>query len=697
LILKSLSVENIRSIKKLENLDFPESTILFYGDIGSGKSSILKAIEFALFGILTSSNLSGESLLRRGQKKAVAELTFLIDSDEYQIHRELSKSVSKGEAIVRQEEGWLKKNGTKTTYSPIELRKKVLELLNYSVARYKRKHSIDIFRYTVYTPQEKIKEILLAEPDERFEILKDVLEIEKYEKALENLGVIRPYLSRKCRDIERDIKSIGTPEDELSQIKELIKEKKEEINKKETIIQSKKDILEEIKKDLKKKQKQFTQYTKKITEITEKEKQVQEDKEEIKESKAQLSALKKEIEQKQTKLKNLPEIKKKTEKTKETLEKELTSLNESINQAENKKGAVKRDIENIQELLEEGKCSVCGQSIHEKERFTTELSDAKQKLAELENNINSFNEKVKNVKALQKNIEQYQEFQQQKQNLQNLIQEKKKRENDITSQITALHDKVKKNQNDITRVMESYNIDDLKSFKSLGVKLKKKVEKEESNERKVQSDLTDLEKEHSTLETELKTMEKEQQELKKDIKTKKRMKEQLEYILSVKDWIVNKFPVCLKDIERTILSTTASNFNKYFKDWFKILVEEENIDIRINPENFQPIVNVNGYQSPFEELSGGEKSALSLAYRLALNKVIISKYEKAKTNDLLILDEPTDGFSQKQVNKMQDIFNRLDIKQMIIISHERTLDSFVTHIYDFEKVNHKTQIKPEKL
>jgi exonuclease SbcC len=171
----------------------------------------------------------------------------------------------------------------------------------------------------------------------------------------------------------------------------------------------------------------------------------------------------------------------------------------------------------------------------------------------------------------------------------------------------------------------------------------------------------------------------------------------LEYIGSIRDWIVDKFPVCLKDIERTILSTTASNFNKYFKEWFKVLVEEENIDIKINPENFQPIVNVNGYQSPFEDLSGGEKSALSLAYRLALNKVIISKYEKAKTNDLLILDEPTDGFSQKQVNKMQDILGRLDIEQMIIISHERTLDSFVTDIYNFEKVNHKTKIHSERL
>ena len=107
------------------------------------------------------------------------------------------------------------------------------------------------------------------------------------------------------------------------------------------------------------------------------------------------------------------------------------------------------------------------------------------------------------------------------------------------------------------------------------------------------------------------------------------------------------------------------------------------------------IIMVNGYESPPGDLSGGEKSALSLTYRLALNKVINTKHQDVKTKDLLILDEPTDGFSQQQINKMQDIFERLDTNQMIIISHERTLDSFVTDIFNFTKMNHVTTVARE--
>ena len=119
--------------------------------------------------------------------------------------------------------------------------------------------------------------------------------------------------------------------------------------------------------------------------------------------------------------------------------------------------------------------------------------------------------------------------------------------------------------------------------------------------------------------------------------------------------------------------------------------------VEIRPDDFEPIIMVNGYESPFFDMSGGEKSALSLAYRLALNKIINQRYQEVKTKDLLILDEPTDGFSQQQVNKMQELFDSLNTPQLIIISHDRALDSFVTDIYNFEKKNHETKVRREKI
>ena len=162
------------------------------------------------------------------------------------------------------------------------------------------------------------------------------------------------------------------------------------------------------------------------------------------------------------------------------------------------------------------------------------------------------------------------------------------------------------------------------------------------------------------------------------------------------NWLTREFPTLIRDIEKQILSSSAQQFNSYFKEWFHTLVEEQNVEVEIRPDDFQPIVTVNGYESPFRDLSGGEKSAISLSYRLALNKIINERYQEVKTKNILILDEPTDGFSQLQINKMQEIFEKLDTTQMIIISHERNLDSFVTDIYNFTKEYHITHVKREK-
>ena len=59
--LKKLKIRNIRSYKEGE-IDFPEGSTLLMGDIGSGKTSILLAIEFALFGLQPGQK--GNSILR---------------------------------------------------------------------------------------------------------------------------------------------------------------------------------------------------------------------------------------------------------------------------------------------------------------------------------------------------------------------------------------------------------------------------------------------------------------------------------------------------------------------------------------------------------------------------------------------------------------------------------------------------------
>ena len=96
MILKKIRLENIRSYEK-EEIEFPEGLSLLSGNVGSGKSSILLAIDFVLFGIKRG-ELSGSGLLRKGTSRGIVNLVFSIDDKEIEIQRSLKKQ---GDSVVQ--------------------------------------------------------------------------------------------------------------------------------------------------------------------------------------------------------------------------------------------------------------------------------------------------------------------------------------------------------------------------------------------------------------------------------------------------------------------------------------------------------------------------------------------------------------------------------------------------------------------
>jgi exonuclease SbcC len=147
MILDSLYLKNIRSYKELD-IVFQKGTTLFEGDIGSGKSTILMAIEFALFGL---GNIRGNSLLRTGEKEGLVRLGFTVNKDSFQVQRKLVA----GQKSARQSsDGCHIKTEKDTLYlSPTELKAKVLDILNFNEPTNPRAKSV-IFTYAVFTPQE---------------------------------------------------------------------------------------------------------------------------------------------------------------------------------------------------------------------------------------------------------------------------------------------------------------------------------------------------------------------------------------------------------------------------------------------------------------------------------------------------------------------------------------------------------------
>jgi exonuclease SbcC len=155
-------------------------------------------------------------------------------------------------------------------------------------------------------------------------------------------------------------------------------------------------------------------------------------------------------------------------------------------------------------------------------------------------------------------------------------------------------------------------------------------------------------------------------------------------------WLNQHFIPSLVQIESQVLVSVKDEFNKLFQKWFYLLVEAGDIDIEID-EFFTPIVNQSGYRLEVDSLSGGEKTSIALAYRLALNEII--RRMIMFDDNLLILDEPTDGFSKEQLVQIKHVLEELTAAQVIIVSHEKELEGFVETIFRVAKESEKSQVE----
>ncbi|HEX5458220.1 MAG TPA: AAA family ATPase, partial [Candidatus Nitrosotalea sp.] len=121
MIINSIELQNIRSYDN-EKIEFPRGITLFEGDIGSGKSTILMGIEFALFGL---GSQKPESLLSKKASDGSVILNFESGGQKCEVKRTLKR---KGDTVSQDpKHTHLKINDELEPLSPTELKQKVLQ------------------------------------------------------------------------------------------------------------------------------------------------------------------------------------------------------------------------------------------------------------------------------------------------------------------------------------------------------------------------------------------------------------------------------------------------------------------------------------------------------------------------------------------------------------------------------------------
>jgi DNA repair protein SbcC/Rad50 len=575
---------------------------------------------------------------------------------------------------------YIKKGETKTPLSTTELKERVLDIIKFNEPPNPRAQSV-IYRYAIFTPQEEMKEVLLREDDERLETLRKAFRLEEYSVATENCSLVVTGIGKQSSFFEGAASGLDDNEVELQKTREEVAEiqtRLEPLRADQVLAnnnhESKKKELEDLKR-------------KKI-EMSKAEERVPLLRRQLNEKRAQSDRLSQQNQNLlndlrdtyEPKIRELESVERTTDLTEIELKQQREQLSDAKSSLERMKARLDERLSNFDSLVENRSCPVCERPI-EPNDFATKSGHVRKERDEKQAAITENQRKIGEIERL---IDELGKFEKAQSTLEPLLNQRKSalgtiEENKIqiaklSSEISGLQGELKTSEEEIKPLQE----------------VSAQIQIVQNEVDGLQTQLINLLGEISGKEERARGLRENETKLLETIVNKKAQLRKKDSLNEHRSWLTEYFVPTVQLIEQQALVQINLRFNQQFQKWFQLLLDDPDLQARVD-ESFAPIIEREGYQQEFPTLSGGEKTSVALAYRLALNMLV--QEISTGTNNLLILDEPTDGFSKEQLSKIREILNQLACPQVILVSHENELEAFADQVIKVSKkdgVSHVT-------
>ena len=661
-------------------LKFEEGVTIFVGDNGAGKSSIIDAITFSLFGQHTRK--SNKGLIRRGTNQGYAKIEFSIKDKQYETVRKID---SKGglSAIFSETT-----NNDRVEIAAGE-RKQFGESMTEQV---EKTIGMDFEKLKIASivQQGELNAIINAKPKEFKELLNAIIGIDKLDIASESMRKVTKEFREKIRtelgyddthieiltkDFEKyqcEIKETEPEKNQLELQKKEIDKELVELQEKEEIETPKRDKINQL--ELQKKE--LVRYVKETIEGIQ---------QEIKENERKIHDCKNCFEELKLKTDFERKLEKVEEEDKEVIKKiqEITSQTVSLKEKE-------KLAEKLQ--LKDNKCPVCDSIVEklnpffqekhikdeliklkqdvdlkekerimysqERDRFVAEL----QKIRDAEATLRAHSIKTKEeLVAIQNNTE----IKKEKLSL---------ADNENLEEISEIDDHTKLIFRNILKLeLETKGFDE-GEFKNL----KERIVGKRSNLSQIDLQMGGVLEKIEKAKKQSGVIEKSILELEKVKKYMSRLDKIQSSVFSrdgsvatsLRSWALNSISIKASDY-LSILNTKIQ----------RIALSEKARDVSIACHSKTEVLEL-------ESLSGGEKVSVALALRLGMASLL-----GASNLNLMILDEPTTHLDTERKKSLVDVLSQLSRieksqlpMQFLIITHDAEIfeNSNVEQIYKFE-------------
>lgn len=692
---ETIELENVRSHTK-SKIQFQRGFNCLVGGVGCGKSSVLYAIDFVLFG--DPLGRSYEYILREGADAGKVTLQFTHSGKNYTLTRGLRK---RGKGIGQDlEQLKLYENDKLIAQVKSEA---VTEQLKAITGLDK-----ELFREIVWVRQEQLKELLNMTPRERQKRLDELFGLSDYELAWANLqGVQKEYEGEK-KAYERDpdivtmdklhneydktVQEFASIEEQIEGLKKRHVEAETALNEATARLQS----LEELRKQTEELGRKETQLKTNIENMEDNSARLADESARkntsIENTNEKLQSLENEVKAYQERLK---QAELSPEQTPEELRKHLQALEEQLRSIGGEQEATKKEMREAQKKLSnltaENKCPLCLQNLSEEyktdllDRLSKANSEGEQKLAELQKNfdeLEGLRNLVSNValslQTLAPKIEDLKSHvsdeRQELEKLSKEFEEKQLLEKTLREQLSI-----------IRREIAKFDLAQLETARKL---------RDQAFE-----EYSDIKNKLKTIETRKNDVALRMEELKQRLDNAQEKMDRMKRIEGLLEIVTG-----VRDAYRSIQPRMRSEFVTYLQRMIQQFLDDLTggvgpaLIVKID-ETYSPIVRgEEGFEREVTNLSGGERTLLAFAYRLGLGQLIM----QSRTGHglyTLLLDEPTESLGREDgsIDRLAEAISRLKaIEQIIAVTHSEAFAEKAEHVIRVEKEAGASRVSTEK-
>ena len=665
------------------NLDFDNGVTVFVGHNGAGKSSIIDAITFALFGQHTRK--SNKGLIKRGSNQGFAKVNFTVNEKHYEAVRKID---SKGTLSAKFSEIV----GDERIEIAAGERKQFGESMTHEV---EKAIGLDFEKLKVASivQQGELNAIINAKPKEFKELLNAIIGIDKLDVASESMKTVNKEFRQNIREkIGYDDTHIEILSRELETYQKEIEEAKPQKNQ----LQTEQEKLQNEIKDLRGKEEVEAPKIDKINQLELRKKEL------IEYAKDAIHEIQREISENERKIRDCERCFEHAS-LKEDLELKIQKVEQAVDDTLNKIQEMKSQTASLKEKqllasklqLKDNKCPVCNSDVEklnplfQEEHLKQELRALQEQIVSKEKEQQMYNEKRRGFsEKLQsardaeatlrahsiRSKEELDKIQEQVQVKKQNIQKIPSTSNTNLLEISQLDSHAKmifKNISNLESETKGFNEQEF-------LNLKKSVNEKQMKLSQIDQQIGAISEKISKGNEQMKNIEKAISEL-------RIVKEYVANLDEIQNNIFSRDGPVATSLRSWALNAISAKASEYLA---LLNTKIQRIQLTEKARDISIICNSKREELDLESLSGGEKVSVALALRLGMASLL-----GASNINLMILDEPTTHLDAERkkslvgvLSQLSNISNSETPMQFIIITHDVEIfeDSTVEQIYKFE-------------